>query len=107
MPDYLNISDFLSPVDLNNPSQGEVFKDGQLGKIVQVYDEKFPDLDDADIVIVGCGEQRGSGMYKTHSNAPDIIRGQFYSLFYWHTDVRIADTGNIKNGSSQNDSFAA
>lgn len=107
MSDYLKISDFLSCVDPREFSNDEAYKDGQLGKVMQVYTEEFPDLDEADIVIVGCGEQRGSGGHKAQSSAPAIIRKHFYSLFYWHTDVRISDIGDIKAGSSHSDSFAA
>lgn len=107
MSDHLNISDFLSPVNLSAISNDEGYKEGQLGKIARVYQEEFPDLDEADIVIVGCGEQRGSGLIHGQSEAPDIIRRQFYSLFYWHTDIRVADVGNIRPGALFTDSYAA
>jgi formiminoglutamase len=105
--DHLNISDFLSPVNLSAISHDEGYKEGQLGKIVDAYQENFPDLDEAQIVIVGCGEQRGSGLSHGHSEAPDIIRRHFYSLYYWHTDIKVADVGNIRAGSLFTDSYAA
>jgi len=86
MSDYLNISDFLSPVDFKEISQDEGYRDGQIGKIISVYKsqkypaQKFPELDDAQLVIVGCGEQRGSGLIHGHSEAPDLVRRQLYSL---------------------------
>ncbi len=107
MADYLSIADFLSPIDIHELSQDEGYKDGQLGKTIDIYDAEFPELDDAQIVLVGCGEQRGSGIIHTQSNAPDIIRRQLYSLFYWHTDIKVADVGNIKPGSLHTDSYAA
>lgn len=108
MSDHLNISDFLSPVNLQQVSQDEAYKDGQLGSSMAIYNEdEFPDLDDVQIVIVGCGEQRGSGIIHIDSNSPDLIRRQFYSLYYWHTDIRIADVGNIRTGSLYTDSYAA
>ena len=113
MPDHLNISDFLSPVDIYEISQDD-YKEGQIGGTIPIYHidkasdkDEFPDLDDADLVIVGCGEQRGSGLIHGHSKAPDLIRRQLYALYYWHTDVRIADVGNIKEGSLYTDSYAA
>ena len=105
MSDYLNISDFLSPVNFNEISQDEGYRDGQIGKAISVYKaqkypaKKFPDLDDAQLVILGCGEQRGSGLIHGQSEAPDLVRRQLYSLFYWHKDVKIADIGNIMTGS--------
>src|SRR5258705_1331614 len=114
MSDYLNISDFLSSVNLSEISHNEDYKEGQIGKTISVYHvhkdtgrAEFPDLDDVQVVIVGCGEQRGSGLIHGHSNAPDLIRRQLYSLFYWHSDVKIDDVGNIKNGSLYTDSYAA
>ncbi len=107
MSDHLNIADFLSPVNMAAITHDEGYKEGQLGRIVAVYDEAFPDLDEAQLVIVGCGEQRGSGLIHGQSNAPDIIRRHFYSLFYWHTDIKVADVGNIKTGSLFTDSYAA
>ena len=107
MSDHRNLSEFLEPVNLHEVSFDEAYKDGQLGSTIVLYNEDFPDIDDADIVIVGCGEQRGSGLIHGQSKAPDVIRRNFYQLYYWHKDVRIADIGNIKNGSLYTDSYAA
>ncbi len=108
MPDHLNITEFLLPVNLHEISHDEPYKDGQLGSAMAIYhDASFPDLDDISLVIVGCGEQRGSGLIHGQSEAPDIIRRHFYSLYYWHTDLGIADIGNIKPGSLFTDSYAA
>ncbi|MFL5807978.1 MAG: formimidoylglutamase [Flavisolibacter sp.] len=112
MSDYLNISDFLSPIDLHTISNDEGYKEGQIGKNILTHTikddkEEFPDLDDAHIVIVGCGEQRGSGLIHGYSEGPNLVRRQFYSLYYWHNDVKIADVGNIKEGSLYTDSYAA
>jgi formiminoglutamase len=107
MADHLNISDFLTPINVAEISNDEGYKDGQLGKIISVYDDSFPDLDEVQVVIVGCGEQRGSGMVGQESQAAGAIRRQFYQLFYWHPDIKLADIGNIAAGASFQDSFAA
>src|SRR5215207_6117012 len=107
MPDHLNISDFLNPVNTHSISQDEGYKEGQLGKIMAIYEDEFPDLDEAQLVLVGCGEQRGSGLIHGQSAAPDLIRRHFYNLYYWHHHIRIADIGNIKTGSLYTDSYAA
>lgn len=107
MSDYLHISDFLSPINLHQLSEDEGYKDRQMGSVIAVYDETFPELDEADFVLVGCGEQRGMGLLQQPSEAPDAIRKAFYNLYYWHQDIKIADVGNIKAGSSQADSLAA
>lgn len=107
MSDRLNISDFLSPIDLKQISQNESYRTGHWGHSLAVFEDEFPDLDDVQVVIVGCGEQRGSGIIHTESGAPDAIRCQLYSLFYWHADIRVADIGNVKPGSLHTDSYAA
>jgi formiminoglutamase len=107
MADFLNISDFLLPVSRAGLSYDQGYKDGQIGRTIQVYEETFPDLDEADLVFIGCGEQRGSGMHMAYSAAPDAIRRQFYSLYSWHPDIRLADIGNLKKGSELADTYAA
>jgi arginase family enzyme len=102
-----SIIDFLEPVNTYDLSNDEGYRDTQLGKHIAVYEESFPDLNDADLVLVGCGEARGEGPGHSRTNAPDAIRRQFYALYHWHDDVKIADIGNIKTGATLNDSYAA
>ncbi len=108
MADHLNISDFLEPVQIAKMSNDEGYLDGQLGKSISIFDENgFPDLDEVQMVLVGCSEQRGSGLTHGLSDAPDLIRRHFYNLYYWHKDIRIADVGNVRAGSLYTDSYAA
>jgi len=108
MSDFLNIADFLSPVNKDELSFDRGYKDGQVGKIIKVHEEEgFPDIDEADIIFLGCGEQRGNGMHMAYSAAPDAIRKHFYSLFFWHTDIRLADLGNLRKGADLADTYAA
>lgn len=106
MSDYLNIEDFLAPINKDLLSNDEGYRDGQMGRVVDAYEEGFPDLETAQIVLVGCGEQRGAGLYNP-SEAADEIRREFYKLYYWHTTIRVADVGNIRAGSTLNDTYAA
>jgi formiminoglutamase len=99
--------DFLEPVTIAQLSDDEGFKDTQLGKHIAVYDENFPDISDADMVLVGCGEMRGAGMQYTNTGSPDAIRKEYYRLFHWHTEVKVADLGNVKCGATLQDSYAA
>src|SRR6201991_4057926 len=107
MPSNLHISDFLDPVNLAEISQDQGYKDGQIGKLIDVYDEYFPELDDASLVVVGCDEGRGALRDRQRLHAPDIIRAEFYQLYYWHGDIRLADVGNIRQGASLADTYAA
>ncbi|MDE3251169.1 MAG: formimidoylglutamase [Bacteroidota bacterium] len=101
------ITDFLDPVNIAFLSNDEGFKDTQLGRHIAVYEESLPDLTDIDMVLIGCGEMRGAGVQYTGTGSPDAIRTEFYRLFHWHTDVKVADFGNIKVGASLQDSYAA
>src|SRR5437763_6850392 len=101
-----SIIDFLQPVNLSELSNDTGYKEGQIGKVIRVYEDEFPDLDDADIVLIGCGEQRGAALLHA-SEAANAIRSEFYNLYYWHKDIKLADAGNVRIGKSINDSYAA
>ncbi|MBN8858570.1 MAG: formimidoylglutamase [Sphingobacteriales bacterium] len=106
MSDVSSLTDFLDPVDRFQLSHDEGYPEGQIGRTILANEGEIPDLDSADIVLVGCGEQRGDGN-SVYSLAPDVIRSQFYELYYWHKDIQIADIGNIKCGATLADSYAA
>ena len=107
MADLYNLTDFLTPVDIYRIAEDESYKEGQIGKHIAIYDEALPDIHLADIVIVGCGEERGMGREGSGNASPDAIRRALYQLYYWHTDIRLADIGNVRRGSSLADSYAA
>ena len=48
------IVDFLDPVNLYELSEDQGYKDTQLGRHIALYDEEFPDVSKADIVLVFC-----------------------------------------------------
>lgn len=100
------ILDFLEPVNLAMISNDLGYKEGQIGKIVSVYEDEFPDVEDAHLIIVGCRDQRGAALLDA-SEAPDAIRRELYALYHWHADIRIADIGNVVTGSSIYDTYAA
>lgn len=101
------IISFLEPVNIFALSGDEGYKEYQVGKHIALFDESFPDIETADIVLVGCGETRGAGRQYTNTEAPDAIRSAFYALHYWHTDISLADIGNVKTGESLQDTYAA
>ncbi len=107
MSDYLNIEAFLHPVNIINIAGDDIYNPDQIGGKITMHDEALPDVDNADIVLVGCGEQRGSGILGPVSDAPDIIRKHFYQLYFWHDGIKIADLGNIRQGATLNDTIAA
>jgi formiminoglutamase len=69
---------------------------------------KFDDIESADIIILGCGEQRGDLQANdVYSNAPNEIRAKFYQLYNWHKHINIFDAGNILQGNTIEDTRAA
>lgn len=107
MADFDTIHDFLEPVNIYELSEDEGYKDTQLGKHVLLNDEYFPDLEDADMVLVGFGETRGETFSADVNAGPNAIRKEFYALFHWHKDVTVADVGNVRPGATLQDSYAA
>ena len=100
------IVDFLEPINRDELSNDEGYKDTQLGRHINAYEEEFPDITGADMVLVGCGEMRGEGGIN-NIDGPNAIRSAFYGLFHWHKTVSVVDIGNVKVGSSIQDSYAA
>ncbi len=102
-----SIQDFLQPVNLDLLSKDEGYRDTQLGKHILANQGTLPDITNADIVIIGAGECRGAGIALNGYAAADAIRAAFYNLYYWHTQVTVADLGNVKIGQTLQDSYAA
>ncbi len=103
----LDLIEFLDPIPVHELNDDEGYTDGQLAKHIQIFTEELPDIEHADIVLLGITEFRGNGYFETDSNAANTIRKHLYRLHYWHTDVQIADMGNVKKGESLKDSYAA
>ena len=102
-----DLHDFLEPINSALILDDEGLTDGQIGKHILKYEDSFPELDDVQIVLIGVSENRGGRIVKNEDNGPDLIRKQLYNLHYWHTDVVLADLGNIKKGATQEDTYAA
>lgn len=101
-----DLHDFLSPINVAALNDDIAYNDSQMARVIKIYEEEFPDLENVDIVIVGINEFRGAG-FVAKENAADAVRGEFYQLHYWHKDVSIADIGNIEIGASLSDSYSA
>ena len=79
----------------------------QLGANISCATKDNFDWEDADIIIVGCGEMRGDESGVEFSNGPDAVREQLYKLYNWHPAIKIADAGNIRKGVTVDDTRAA
>lgn len=99
--------DFLEPINLSYLSDDEGYRDTQLGRHIAAHEDEFPDIEQADMVLIGCGEMRGQGIEYDNTTSPDAVRKEFYKLFHWHNNVNVADIGNVKRGANLQDTYAA
>lgn len=93
-------SDTFYPDDYAHP---------RVGHLIQRHttEAPFPDLDDADIAIIGVRENRGRDYQGTGQNGPDEIRRYLYRLFPMRKQLKIVDLGNMKEGNTIDDTWAA
>ncbi|MCK7558706.1 arginase family protein [Chitinophaga sedimenti] len=109
MIDFSHLQDFLSPVSKSFLNDENEYDDFQIGHFVDLYEdeEQIPDFEAAHIILLGVGEQRGGFARTTSTNGPDNIRSEFYRLYHWHRDLKIADAGNLLAGNTLIDAYAA
>jgi len=101
--------EFLSPVDDAVVAQIILKSPTTLGNFVDIHtrDEGFPDLDNVQIAVVGVQEDRNAeNNYGTGENLKHI-RKKLYELFPGKWDAKIADLGNIAQGSKPEDTYYA
>ncbi len=102
------IIDFLEPVsNLRFSNDDKTYNQKQLGSHIDAHKKNFPNVERADLILVGCAESRGAGVSKTNNDGINAVRDHFYQLYQWHTEVNIADIGNIKPGASLQDTYSA
>jgi formiminoglutamase len=104
---FYSLTDFLEPVHLAMVSGDAEIREGQIGKTLMIYEDEMPDLSQADVVIASCNDLRGDGDLFKEGAGTDKIRKEFYALYQWHKDIKIADIGNIRSGASVADTYAA
>jgi len=96
------ISDYVEDLRFEQYMPDENFLAGQMGYWLQ----QDNDLDAADLVLLGVDDWRGAGFPRPLIKARDV-RMQLYQLYFWHSEVRIADAGDLKTGAGRHDTEAA
>ncbi len=100
-----DFSFYLTPIDLG--SKNEVEESRRYDAYVDVHTpDHFPDIEEADIVILGVEDGRRAGLPKADGGS-DAIRSEFYGLFHHGNDIKIVDLGDIKGGKEPYDTDAA
>jgi len=75
--------------------------------IIRHAGSKFPDIDGADIILIGVPEDRNAPENPGSSQAPDRIREQLFKLMNRTPFLKIVDAGNIQQGKTPSDTYVA
>jgi len=105
----MSLSDFFSPLDVNNLSPKAGFLNSQMGLKAVFYEGEFPELEENgyDIAIIGVQDDRAAVNNEGCALGPEYFRNQFYSLNEGSYTTKIVDLGNIKAGASISDTYVA
>ena len=105
----MDISIFLDPVP--EKCFSEPFRPGKktLGETINIYRnaDEFPDLEGAQLALVGVKEERAAIGNKGCADGIDYIRKALYTLFNHWPELNILDLGNVKAGKEINDAYFA
>lgn len=103
----MQLSDFIKPVPAPVYANIHESSPKSLINVVDIHTKQWPDVDDADLIILGVKEDRIKSEHAGTAITPDEVRKEFYKLFKPKYEVRIADIGNIEAGNSVNDTLFA
>lgn len=105
----MDIADFFEPISPQNiEGQGKLHPLMLRNHIeINLENKAFPDLDVADMVILGVKEDRNALGNEGCALAPDYVRKYLYRLFQGPYHVKIADLGNIRAGDKPADTYFA
>ncbi len=106
----MDIVNFFDPVDLQEMNLSpDTLQQNRLVDIVRIFSEpdNFPDYNQADLAIIGVGEERNAFNNPGCSMAADHVRQYLYRLFPGPYPIKLVDLGNIKNGHAVSDTYFA
>jgi formiminoglutamase len=105
----MSLSDFFSPLSLDQFAPKQGFLTSQMGLKLSFYTDQFPELEENtyDLAIIGVQDDRAAVNNSGCALGPDYFRQQFYLLNEGDFNSRIIDLGNIKAGASISDTYIA
>ncbi|HRN41063.1 MAG: formimidoylglutamase [Flavobacteriales bacterium] len=101
----MNFSDFFEPINLKQGDLNFNYSPNNFVSAISFYEGQ--ELFDYSIAIIGVGEERGSSFNAGTSLAPNHVRKYLYRLNKLNGSAKIIDFGNLKVGSSLNDTYFA
>lgn len=104
----MNIQDYCDPVALEKPANHHLSDKAVLCRNIYIHTPDTPvkDLDKFNLALIGVPEERNATV-KGSASAPDLIRSQLYQLFRLSPKLRIIDLGNLKCGTTVQDTYFA
>lgn len=101
----MNFSDFFEPINLNQGDLDFNYLPNNFVNSISFYEGQ--ELTDYTIALIGVGEERGSSFNPGTALAPNHVRKYIYRLNKLNGSAKIIDLGNLKIGSSLNDTYFA
>ena len=100
--------DLLVPIENDSLDEMLLLPKQVIGNNIKLHTESngLPELKGLDIVIIGLNEYRNSFFDNTQYDI-NIFRKNFYELYPGNWKVKIADLGDLPNGSNVNDTYFA
>jgi len=105
----MDISIYFEPVKLKGYHHSGHSRRKMMGDVVTAFTQPndFPSLDDADLAIIGVGEERNAVFNKGCGLAPEAIRKELYKLLQGNFTLKLVDLGNIMVGHTISDTYFA
>jgi len=91
----VDISFFFSPLALDEFPRRRQYSAQSFLTVTEVYTDVFPAWEEAEVVIVGWAEDRGTVGARGAALAPNAIRDHLYGLTAPITHAKVADLGNL------------
>jgi formiminoglutamase len=104
------MAEFFDPLPMGEifpQEEGPMFN--RLGNVIKAYagEDDFPEFQEADIALIGVGEDRNAVNNEGCADGPDQIRKYLYRLSPVVNSPRIIDLGNLKRGHTPSDTYFA
>lgn len=105
----MDISIYFEPVEVTGFPFADRTHSKRVGDAVRTFSETdtFPEWENADLAIIGIGEERNSWFNNGCAFAPDQVRKELYKLYQGVFTLNLVDLGNVKNGHTVEDTYFA
>ena len=100
----MSFSEYFEPINLSEGDLNIDYTDKHFLNFISLYEGQ--DISNFDIAIIGVGEERNSNN-KGCASAPNQVRKYLYRLIGHNAPTKILDLGNLKVGSTTEDTYFA